>query len=109
MKARIVTLPGDGIGVEVVAEGVKVLQAVADRYDHRFTFEEALIGGCAMEATGSPLPDETLEACRQADAVLLGAVGGPRWSDPSGPVRPEQGLLVTGHCCRQMETLLRLA
>jgi len=93
MEARIVTLPGDGVGVEVVAEGVKVLRAVADRYEHRFTFEEALIGGCAMDATGSPLPDETLEACRRADAVLLGAVGGPRWADPSAKVRPEQGLL----------------
>jgi 3-isopropylmalate dehydrogenase len=93
MEARIVTLPGDGIGTEVVAEGVKVLEAVADRYGHRFTFEEALIGGCAIEATGSPLPEETLAACQRADAVLLGAVGGPRWSDPAAPVRPEQGLL----------------
>jgi len=90
---NIVTLPGDGTGPEVVAEGVKALQAVAGRFGHRFTFEEALIGGCAMDATGSPLPEATLEACRQADAVLLGAVGGPRWSDPSAPVRPEQGLL----------------
>lgn len=93
MEARIVTLPGDGVGPEVVAEGVKVLQAVADRNGHRFTFEEALIGGCAIEATGNPLPDETLEACQRADAVLLGAVGGPRWSDPTAPVHPEQGLL----------------
>jgi 3-isopropylmalate dehydrogenase len=93
MEAKIVTLPGDGIGQEVVAEGVKVLQAVAERYDHCFTFEEALIGGCAMDATGSPLPEATLAACREADAVLLGAVGGPRWSDPAAPVRPEQGLL----------------
>jgi len=93
MEARIATLPGDGIGTEVVAEGVKVLQAVADWHGHRFTFEEALIGGCAIEATGSPLPEETLAACQRADAVLLGAVGGPRWSDPAAPVRPEQGLL----------------
>jgi len=93
LEARIVTLPGDGIGTEVVAEGVKVLQAVADRYDHHFTFVEALIGGCAIEATGSPLPERTLEACRRADAVLLGAVGDPRWSDPTASVRPEQGLL----------------
>jgi 3-isopropylmalate dehydrogenase len=93
MEATIVTLPGDGIGAEVVAEGVKVLHAVADRYGHRFTFDERLIGGRAMDARGSPLPDDTLAACRQSDAVLLGAVGGPRWSDPSAPVRPEQGLL----------------
>jgi len=93
MEARIVTLPGDGIGPEVVAEGVKVLRSVAERYGHRFTFEEALIGGGAIEATGAPLPDDALSACQQADAVLLGAVGGPRWSDPSAAVRPEQGLL----------------
>jgi 3-isopropylmalate dehydrogenase len=93
MEARIVTLPGDGIGVEVVAEGVKVLRAVATRHGHHFTFEEALIGGRAMEATGTPLPDVTLEACQGASAALLGAVGGPRWSDPTAPVRPEQGLL----------------
>jgi len=93
MVFQIVTLPGDGIGPEVVAEGVKVLRAVADRFGHRFTFEEALIGGCAIEATGTALPEATLEACRRADAILLGAVGGPRWSDPTAPVRPEQGLL----------------
>ncbi len=93
MKARIVTLPGDGIGPEVVAEGVKALQAVAARYGHRFTFEEGLIGGCAIAATGSPLPEETLDACRQADAVFMGAVGDPRYDDPRSPVRPEQGLL----------------
>jgi 3-isopropylmalate dehydrogenase len=93
MEASIVNLPGDGIGTEVVAEGVKALRAVAGRYSHRFAFEEALIGGCAMDATGSPLPEATLDACRRADAVLLGAVGGPRWSDPTAPVRPEQGLL----------------
>ncbi len=93
MKAKIVTLPGDGIGPEVVAEGVKALQAVAGRYGHHFTFEEGLIGGCAMDATGEPLPEATLKACRQADAILLGAVGGPRWADPTARVRPEQGLL----------------
>lgn len=93
VEARIVTLPGDGIGPEVVAQGVGVLQAVADRYGHSFTFQEALIGGCAIETAGSPLPEATLEACRRADGVLLGAVGDPRWSDPTAPVRPEQGLL----------------
>lgn len=93
MEARIVTLPGDGIGTEVVAEGVKVLQAIADEYGHSFTFEEGLIGGCAIDATGAALPEGTLEACQQADAVLLGAVGGPRWSDPASAIRPEQGLL----------------
>jgi 3-isopropylmalate dehydrogenase len=93
MEANIVTLPGDGIGPEVVAEGVKVLHAVAQRYGHRFRFEEAAVGGGAIDATGTALPKSTLEACRRADAVLLGAVGGPRWSDPTADVRPEQGLL----------------
>ncbi|MGD9002654.1 MAG: 3-isopropylmalate dehydrogenase [Anaerolineae bacterium] len=93
MEAKIVTLPGDGIGPEVVAEGVKVLEAVAEHYGHRLTFEEALIGGCAIDATGDPLPGATLDLCRRADAVLLGAVGGPQWSDPMAEVRPEQGLL----------------
>lgn len=93
MQARIVTLPGDGIGPEIVAEAVRVLRTVAVRWGHDFTFEEALMGGCAIDATGNPLPDETLAACERADAVLLGAVGGPQWSDPTAPVRPEQGLL----------------
>jgi 3-isopropylmalate dehydrogenase len=93
MKAKIVTMPGDGIGVEVVAEGVRVLQAIAEKYEHQFTFEHVLIGGSAMDATGEPLPQATLDACQQADAVLLGAVGGPKWSDPTAQVRPEQGLL----------------
>ena len=97
MEARIVTLPGDGIGPEVVSEGVKVLQVMAQRYGHRFAFEEAPIGGCAIDATGSPLPQNTLDACERADAVLLGAVGGPRWSDPTATVRPEQGLLRLRH------------
>ena len=92
-QARIVLLPGDGIGPEVVAEGVKVLRAVAEQYGHAFAFEEHLMGGCAIDAYGAALTDETLEACRAADAVLLGAVGGPKWDDPLAPVRPEQGLL----------------
>ena len=93
MQATIVTLPGDGIGPEVTAQAVRVLEAVAARGGHTFTFNEAQMGGCAIDATGNPLPDETLAACEAADAVLLGAVGGPKWSDPTAPVRPEQGLL----------------
>jgi 3-isopropylmalate dehydrogenase len=93
MEATITLLPGDGIGPEVVAEGQKVLEVVADRFGHTFTFTEALVGGIAIDETGDPLPDETLAGCRAGDAVLLGAVGGPKWSDPSAPVRPEQGLL----------------
>jgi 3-isopropylmalate dehydrogenase len=93
MEARIVVLPGDGIGREVTAEGVRVLQAVAQRHGHRFSLQEHPIGGAAIAATGSPLPGSTLAACRGAAAVLLGAVGGPPWDDPHAPVRPEQGLL----------------
>ncbi len=93
MQAKIVTLPGDGIGPDIIAEAVRVLDHVARRYGHTFSFEEALIGGCAIDATGNPLPDKTLAACARADAVLLGAVGGPKWSDPTASVRPEQGLL----------------
>jgi 3-isopropylmalate dehydrogenase len=93
MHAKITLLPGDGIGPEVVAEGVKILKAVGAKFGHTFEFTEALAGGLAIDQTGNPLPDESLAACQQADAVLLGAVGGPKWSDPKAPVRPEQGLL----------------
>jgi len=93
VNARITVLPGDGIGAEVVAEGLRVLEAVADRFGHRLVFEHGLIGGHAIDVTGDPLPEETLQACRRADAVLLGAVGGPKWSNPLAEVRPEQGLL----------------
>jgi len=93
MKAHIVTLPGDGVGPEVTAAAVAVLETVAEHYDHSFRFSHHLIGGCAIDATGEPLPAATLAACQQADAVLLGAVGGPQWSDPEARVRPEQGLL----------------
>ena len=89
----IAVLPGDGIGPEVVAQGTRVLRAVAETWGHEITLREGLIGGCAIEAHGAALPDETLRLCREADAVLLGAVGGPRWDDPAAPVRPEQGLL----------------
>ena len=93
MHADIVVLPGDGIGPEIVAATLPVLHAVADRYGHRFTFSEHDIGGIAIDRHGGPLPAATLEAARGADAILLGAVGGPKWSDPNARVRPEQGLL----------------
>lgn len=93
MRARIVVLGGDGIGPEVTAAAVRVLRKVALTFGHDFQFTEALIGGAAIDATGSPLPPRTIEACREHDAVLLGAVGGPKWSDPGARVRPEQGLL----------------
>jgi 3-isopropylmalate dehydrogenase len=93
MKARIAVLSGDGIGPEVVDQALKVLSRVASKYGHEFTYEEALIGGIAIDKTGNPYPDDSLRICEQADAILLGAVGGPKWSDPTAPVRPEQGLL----------------
>ena len=93
MNATITLLPGDGIGPEIVTEARHVLEAIVDKQKHTFSFQEGLIGGCAIDATGSALPPETLDACLSSDAVLLGAVGGPKWSDPKAPVRPEQGLL----------------
>jgi 3-isopropylmalate dehydrogenase len=93
MKSRIAVLGGDGIGPEVTAEAVRVLRAVASKYGHDFEFAEALIGGAAIDASGSALPPRTIDACRESAATLLGAVGGPKWSDPGALVRPEQGLL----------------
>lgn len=89
----IALLPGDGIGPEVVDEGVRVLRAVAERWDHALELQEGLIGGCALDARGTPLPPDTIDLCKSADAVLLGAVGGPRWDNPDARLRPEQGLL----------------
>ncbi len=89
----IALLPGDGIGPEVCAAGRAVLEVVAERFGHRFDFESGLIGGSAIDATGNPLPDDTIAMCQRADAVLLGAVGGPQWDIPYATVRPEQGLL----------------
>ncbi len=93
MDAKIVLLPGDGIGPEVVLEGQKALNAVARKFGHRFEFETCLIGGCAIDATGSALPDATTAACKSSQAILLGAVGGPKWDDPRAKTRPEAGLL----------------
>jgi 3-isopropylmalate dehydrogenase len=93
MKASILVLPGDGIGPEVVAEALRVLRVVEERWGHTFEYGEALLGGCAIDATGTALPGETLDAAQASDAVLLGAVGGPKWDDPDAKVRPEQGLL----------------
>jgi len=93
MKAKIVLLPGDGIGPEVVAVAKSLLELVANSFGHQFTLEEHLIGGCAIDAVQNPLPQKTLNACLGADAVLLGAVGGPKWDDPLAKIRPEQGLL----------------
>jgi 3-isopropylmalate dehydrogenase len=93
MEASITVLPGDGIGPEVTGAAVTALTVVADRFGHHFQFEEQLLGGCAIDQTGTALPTATLEACLNADAVLLGAVGGPKWDDPTAEHRPEQGLL----------------
>lgn len=93
MDALIVLLPGDGIGVEVTAEAVRVLERVAQKFGHQFTFREAVIGGAAIDATGEPFPAATAQACHEADAVLLGAVGGDKWNGQPPQLRPEQGLL----------------
>jgi 3-isopropylmalate dehydrogenase len=93
MRAHIAVLAGDGIGPEVIAEGLSCLRALARLYGHEFEFTELPFGGAAIDAHGDPLPAHTLSACRAADAVLLGAIGGPRWSAPEATVRPEQGLL----------------
>jgi 3-isopropylmalate dehydrogenase len=93
MNANIALTPGDGIGPEVVNEARLVLEAVAQRHGHQIKFTEHLLGGCAIDAKGTALPDETLAAAKASDAVLLGAVGGPKWDDPQAKVRPEQGLL----------------
>ena len=91
MKKHICVLPGDGIGPEVIKQALSVMDAVAEKFGHEFTYEWALIGGAAIDATGEPLPAATLDACKRSDAVFLGAVGGPKW-DQGGP-RPEAGLL----------------
>ncbi|MBF0278142.1 MAG: 3-isopropylmalate dehydrogenase [SAR324 cluster bacterium] len=90
---KITILPGDGIGQEVTAQAVKVLQTVANQYDMNLELQEKPMGGTAYDLTGSPLPDETLQACKNSDAVLLGAVGGPQWESLDISLRPEKGLL----------------
>jgi len=93
LKADIVLLPGDGIGPEVVAEAVRVLETLAQTGGHSFEYAERLMGGCSIDRYGVALTDETLADCQASEAVLLGAVGGPKWDDPRAKVRPEQGLL----------------
>jgi 3-isopropylmalate dehydrogenase len=93
VKAKIVLLPGDGIGPEITAAAQRVLEATATSFGHDFDFDSRPMGGCAIDEYGDPLPESTLEACRDADAILLGAVGGPKWDDPTAKTRPEAGLL----------------
>ncbi|BCS87457.1 3-isopropylmalate dehydrogenase [Pseudodesulfovibrio sediminis] len=90
---KICVLPGDGIGKEIVAQGLRVLEAIGEKFDCTFETTEALIGGCAIDAEGVPLPAETVAKCKDADAVLLGAVGGPKWDTIDPSIRPEKGLL----------------
>lgn len=93
MDALITLLPGDGIGAEVTAAARRVLERVAADFGHAFEFDSQLIGGAAIDATGDPLPPASVASCENSAAVFLGAVGGPKWSDPNAAVRPEQGLL----------------
>jgi 3-isopropylmalate dehydrogenase len=93
VKFSLVVLPGDGVGPEVVAEGVKVLQKIGKKYGHTFNLNYRLVGGAAIDAEGAAVSPDTIRACKKADAVLLGAVGGPKWDDPLAKVRPEDGLL----------------
>jgi 3-isopropylmalate dehydrogenase len=93
VKANIAVIAGDGIGPEVTTEAVRALKAIANRYGHEFSLLEAAFGGIAIDRHGDPLPAATLQTCLQSDAVLLGAIGGPKWSAPDAPVRPEAGLL----------------
>ena len=93
MNANITLLPGDGIGPEVVGEAVRVLEVIAGRHGHTFKLTERLIGGCSIDKYGCSLTDDALADCKASDAVLLGAVGGPKWDDPSAKDRPERGLL----------------
>lgn len=93
MQFKITALLGDGVGPEVATEAIKVMEAVGKKYGHSFKFQHGLVGGASIDAHGVALTDGTLKMCRESDAVLLGAVGGPKWDDPKAKVRPEDGLL----------------
>lgn len=93
MKYKVAVIKGDGIGPEIVNEAIRVLDAVGKKYSHEFEYRPVLMGGCAIDETGVPLPDETVKVCKESDAVLLGAVGGPKWDTLPGHLRPEKGLL----------------
>ena len=92
-KKNIVVLAGDGIGPEITSAAVNVLKKTAEAFGHEFTFDYKLLGGCAIDKFGVPLPDETVAACKASDGVLLGAVGGPKWDGMPADLRPEKGLL----------------
>lgn len=93
MDKKIAVIRGDGIGPEIVTETIKVLDKVCEKYGHKFTYTDVLMGGCAIDQTGVPLPQETIDICLASDSVLLGAVGGPKWDTLPGNLRPEAGLL----------------
>lgn len=93
MKYNIAVIKGDGIGPEIVTEAMKVLDAVGEKYGHEFVYTEALAGGCAIDACGIPLPQETIDICKASDSVLLGAVGGPKWDNQPGHLRAEKAIL----------------
>ena len=93
MKYKVAVIKGDGIGPEIVNEAIRVLDAVGKKYSHEFEYRPVLMGGCAIDETGVPLPDKTVKVCKESDAVLLGAVGGPKWDTLPGHLRPEKGLL----------------
>lgn len=92
MQFKIAVLPGDGIGPDVVSQGVKVLEAIGERFGHKFNLNYGLIGGAAIDEQGTPLHKDTLKMCRRSDAVLMGAAGGPKWDDPKAKVYPQHGL-----------------
>ena len=93
MKKNITVIPGDGIGPEVIYQAVRVLKAIGRRYNHQFKFSYELMGACSIDKTGNSLPDQTIESCLKSDAVLLGAIGHPKYNEPSGKVRPEQAFI----------------
>jgi 3-isopropylmalate dehydrogenase len=93
VQFNLAVLPGDGIGPEVTTEAIKALQAIGKRFDHNFNLHYGLVGGVAIDKTGTALPEDVLKTCKNCDAVLLAAVGGPKWDDPKAKVRPEDGLL----------------
>ncbi|MBR2752872.1 MAG: 3-isopropylmalate dehydrogenase, partial [Lachnospiraceae bacterium] len=93
MAYKIALVPGDGIGPEIVDSAVQVLEKIGTMFGHQFEFTSYLAGGCAIDETGIPLPQETLEGCLASDSVLLGAVGGPKWDTLPGNIRPEKALL----------------
>lgn len=93
MDFKIAVIKGDGVGPEIIDEGIKVLNKIGEKYSHKFQIKEVLAGGAAIDKVGVPLPDETLRICKESDAVLLGAVGGPKWDNIKPEIRPEKGLL----------------